>query len=63
MPDEPQRDDLAAIVASLERRAVELWGARRAKALASVIEETARRVRRVSLSELDSQEEPEFYPQ
>jgi hypothetical protein len=49
------------IVASLERRAVDLWGRARAEAIRPIIEQTAGHIWRISQDPPPADEEPGFY--
>ena len=56
------RDEAAAkIVASLTRRASELWGPDRASALEEFIEQTALDIRQIERDPPPDDEEPEFH--
>ena len=61
MPDRKSTGQIAETVASLNRRAAELWGPERAEALRAVIDETARDISQLSQATLSSEEEPAFY--
>ena len=57
-----KRDQVVAeIVASLTRRASELWGPERASALEEFIEQTALDIRQIERDPPPDDEEPEFH--
>ena len=61
MPGQDEEEAVVEIAASLRRRALELWGAERAKALGTMIEEMAQRIWLVSQAAPPAEVAPAFY--
>ena len=61
MTDLEKDQAVVEIVASLTKRASELWGPRRASALEGFIEQAALDIRRIELDSPPDDEEPQFH--